>query len=428
KALSLLQRFADRLPSMRQTEGCDAVLVLGEDVTQTAPRLALSLRQAVRNQHKALATGKGIPKWHARGVRDNGQYSYSPLFIASPTATRLDDVATGLTRERPDAIARLGFAVAHALDSAAPQPEELDDDLREQAEPIAEALQGADKPLIVVGTSLGSEAILEAGGNIMQALTAANDNSGLFVTPLEANSIGMAMMDGLAVDDALAQVENGAADTLVVMENDLFNRVGRTRAESAMKAARSVIVIDHCMTDTVAGGDYVLPAGSFVEADGTYINNAGRAQRAFQAFIPEGPMQEAWRWCAELAVEGSEVPVWPGMAEIIDAIVAELPQFTGIEKAAPSTSFRKAGMRFPRSPHRYSARTALYANVNVHEPLPVTDHDSPMSFTMEGYYGQDTPHANRAYSWAPGWNSNQQSISKFQDEVSGALKEIGRAS
>ncbi len=425
KALALLRRHADRLPGMRQTEDCDAVFVLGEDVTQTAPRLALSLRQSVRNEHKVLAKAAKIPKWHARAMRDEGQHFYSPLYIATPNATRLDDIATDTFHARPDAIARLGFAVAHALDADAPAPDDMDDALRGQAEAIAAALKGANKPLVVVGTSLGSEAILDAAGNIMAALgkdsPSANDDAGLFVTLQEANSVGLAMMHSRPVDDALNALEDGSADTVVVLENDLYERAEKARVDAALKAAARVIVIDHSMTATIAHADFVLPAGSFAEADGTLINNEGRAQRFFQVFIPDGPMQEGWRWCAELAGLVGEGPAWPGMDDIIAAIVANMPQFAGIEDAAPGVSFRKAGMRFPRSPHRFSGRTALYANVDVHERPPAPDGDSPLAYSMEGYTG-DPPASLLAFSWAPGWDSNQASVTRFQDEVGGHLK------
>ena len=48
-------------PSMRKVESADAVLILGEDVTNTAPRLALSLRQSVRNRAKQMAGAMKIP-------------------------------------------------------------------------------------------------------------------------------------------------------------------------------------------------------------------------------------------------------------------------------------------------------------------------------------------------------------------------------
>ena len=49
-----------------------------------------------------------------------------PLFIAAPGATRLDDVATRTYRAAPDDVARLGFAVAHEIDPAAPEVVGLD--------------------------------------------------------------------------------------------------------------------------------------------------------------------------------------------------------------------------------------------------------------------------------------------------------------
>src|SRR5690606_40699523 len=51
------------------------------------------------------------------------------------------------------------------------------------------------------------------------------------------------------------------------------------------------------------------------------------------------------------------------------------------------------------------------------ERKPPPDPDTPLAFSMEGYYGTRTPPALLPYSWAPGWNSNQQSVQKFKDET-----------
>jgi len=42
-------------PSLKEIENCDAVLILGEDVTNTAPMLALAIRQAARNKSAGIA-------------------------------------------------------------------------------------------------------------------------------------------------------------------------------------------------------------------------------------------------------------------------------------------------------------------------------------------------------------------------------------
>ena len=274
----------------------------------------------------------------------------------------------------------------------------------------------------MAGTSLGSEAVLTAAGNVMRALESVHDDAGLFVTLGEANSLGMAMMSDRDVDDAFEAITSNRADTLVVMQNDLYERAQAGKVDAAIKAAKNLIVLDHSMTATIAKADYVLPAGSFAEADGTLINNEGRAQRFFQVFIPDAPLQEGWRWCADLNRAIGAPVRWHGMDDLIDAIEADCPQFTGIKDAAPSTSFRKSGMRFPRSPHRFSGRTALYANVDVREKRPETDVDSPLAYSMEGYHGSEQPPALMSYAWSPGWDSNQAAITRFQDEVGGHLK------
>ncbi len=75
-------------------ELADAVLVLGEDVANTAPRLGLALRQAVRRQPEKMAKKMGIPLWNDHAVREAMQEERGPLFIATVADTRLDDIAT----------------------------------------------------------------------------------------------------------------------------------------------------------------------------------------------------------------------------------------------------------------------------------------------------------------------------------------------
>ena len=83
----LLRTTAARLPSMRDVESADAVLVLGEDVTNTSPRLALSLRQSVRNRALELADDMHLPHWQDAAVRNLAQDELSPMYIAAVAAT-----------------------------------------------------------------------------------------------------------------------------------------------------------------------------------------------------------------------------------------------------------------------------------------------------------------------------------------------------
>ena len=66
-------------------------------LANTAPRLALAVRQALRNESFTLADQLRISRWLDAAVREAAQDLRSPLIIAnSSSVTRLDDVASEL--------------------------------------------------------------------------------------------------------------------------------------------------------------------------------------------------------------------------------------------------------------------------------------------------------------------------------------------
>ncbi|MFP5407059.1 MAG: NADH-quinone oxidoreductase subunit G, partial [Gammaproteobacteria bacterium] len=146
--LSLLRQGPARSASLHDVGPADAVLVLGEDVSNTAPMVALALRQSVRRQPASRVIEKlHIPAWDDHAVRNAVQQETGPLFIATTAGTRLDDVATRCFRAAPDDLARLGFAVAHAIDGSAPAVPDLADSMRDLAADVAQALRSASHPL-----------------------------------------------------------------------------------------------------------------------------------------------------------------------------------------------------------------------------------------------------------------------------------------
>src|SRR6185437_16911619 len=114
--IEILRSTPAPIASLRDIENSDAVFVLGEDVSNYAPRMALSLRQSVRQQPFAATDQLKIPRWLDHAVREAVQDAKSPLFIASVASTRLDDIATETYHGTPDDLARLGHVVAHILD------------------------------------------------------------------------------------------------------------------------------------------------------------------------------------------------------------------------------------------------------------------------------------------------------------------------
>jgi NADH-quinone oxidoreductase subunit G len=405
RMIEILQRGPMRTPSLREIEECDAIFILGEDVTNVAPRIALALRQSVRQQPMEIAKKLNIPLWMDHGVRDAMQGAKGPLYIATPYATRLDDVATRTFHAAPDDLARLGFAVAHVLDPSSPAVPDLQD--WPLASEIAHALKAARKPLVISGTSCASEAVIQAATNVAMAVRAALS----FAMP-ECNTVGAALMGGSPLSAAFQAVNDGRAETVIILENDLYRRAPSAEVDSFLKAAAHVIVLDHLANATTERAELVLPAGTFAESDGTLVSSEGRAQRFFQVFVPQDDVSASWRLL--------KPDHWRNLDDVLAAMSKAIPELASVRDAAPSAAFRIAGAKIPRSPHRESGRTSMLVNINISEPKPPVDLDSPLSFSMEGTPDQP-PSALIPFFWSPSWNSIQ-AVNTYQKEVGGPLR------
>jgi NADH-quinone oxidoreductase subunit G len=418
--LDVLRRGPARTPPLGEVEHCDAVLVLGEDATSTAPMLGLALRQAARRAPLARVDRLKIPRWQDAAVREALQGARGPFFVATPDATALDDVATRLFRGAPEEIARLGFAVAHALDPQAPSPDGLALETRRLAETIAESLAKADRPLVVSGTGCASAAVVEAAAQVSWAAAARREGTPaeIVLAVPECNTLGLALLGARPLAEAFGAAERGEVETVLILENDLFRRAEAARIERFLSAVPHVIVLDHTAHETAARAELVLPVATFAEADGTFVSGEGRAQRAYRVFLPEGDVQDAWRWIGRLRAAGrSGGEAWASLAEVQRDLGRALPLFERV--GAAGAERRLTGAPIPRAPQRWSGRTALRAHLDVREQRPPLDLDSPFAFSMEGDPGRP-PGRLAPEFWAPGWNSVQ-ALHRFQEEVEGPL-------
>jgi len=381
-------------PSMMEVESYDAILVVGEDITNHAPRLSLSVRQALRNQGQQMASETGIADWHDAAVRELTQHDLNPLILLTPMADRLDDVASQVARLAPDDIVSLTEQITRALDSEA----------NPLAREVAGALLRAKRPLIISGTSLNSPNIIRAASNLALALHAKNSETGIFLCASEVNSLGVAIIDNNNSSEALLKRN---ADVVVVLENDLAARFGA----NVLEQINTLIAIDHLDNATVSESEVVLPAATFAECEGTFVNNEGRLQRSLAVFKPSGDITPAYQLLTAINDEARSA------GDMQQFCAQQHPELSDIVTCAPNRDYRVEGSRIARMTHRASGRTAMVADVSVHEPKQPVDTESPMAFTMEGNQ-QQAPASLRPYTWSPGWNSNQ-SIHKFQSEVGG---------
>jgi len=418
--VEILSTGAAKIASIRDAERSDAVLVLGEDVLNTGARLALALRQAVRQEAFKMAAAANIPQWQDSSIRILAQDAKSPLFVATPAATGLDEIATKTFRNTPERIAALAQQIVHVLDSDATPAHGLSEADATLAREIAEALKKAERPLMVSGTGCGSKEVLHGAANICTALAKCGKSPQISLVFAESNTVGTTLMGGGSLRDALDRIEKLEVDTGIVLENDLLRRTAPRRVDGTLVMMKHTIAID-CVSSMMTGyADLVLPAGSFAESDGTLVNNEGRAQRYFQTFVPkDSDIQESWRWIQQIA-RACGRDLGDDLDSLTAACAAAIPKLAGVIKAAPNAKFRIAGLKIPRQSHRYSGRTAMDAKADVHEPRPPQDRDTPLAFSMEGARSH-LPAAEIPIFWAPRWNSPQ-SVTRFQQEISGPLK------
>ncbi len=417
KIIKILKNGKVRTPPLKETEQFDSVFILGEDVTNTAPMLALSLRQASRRMGiNKVTQSSTIPIWNDAAIRLMSQEEKGPFYIASPATTRLDDIATKTYRAHSDNIARLGFAVAHIINNELPEIS-LDDKTQSLAISIAEDLLASAKPLIVSGTGLYSAALIEAAANIAYALKEKVKDAGLVYVVPEVNSMGLEMLTQNHLEDALRKLEKGDTDTTIILENDLYRVLDKNVVDNLFQKSRNTIAFNYLENETTKNSDYVIPAGTFAESSGTTINNEGRVQRFFASYSPRNEVMSSWKWLNEIKTNSASST--NNLDNVINNLVNDFPELKAIKSTAPDANFREGTQKLPREPHRYSGRTAMHANENVSEVESPKDPDSPMSFTMEGYPGKPQPPVI-PFIWRPGWNSAQ-AVHKFLVEMEGPL-------
>jgi NADH-quinone oxidoreductase subunit G len=425
KIVDILQSGCIHTPSLKEIEQADAVLILGEDIWNTAPVMALAVRQSVMRTAATHTTEQlPIPTWHDAAIKELVQDDKGFLANVTMLPSPLDEISAATMKAPPDDMARLGFAIAHILNPSLPEVPNAGEELLANASTIGKALQGAKHPVIIAGTSCWNNALIRAAFDIAAALDMNEKKAGLAFVMQDSNSMGLAIMRASSFDRALANIQRATNNvTAIILENDLYRSIPAAKVDAFFSKSKHIVVLDTLHNRTTEKAHVLLPAATFAEADGTFVNNEARAQRASQVFMPaNSEIRESFKWLSDVkallntASNGHE----KHPEDLLVALENRFPQFAGVSQVAPPHDFRIHGARIPRESHRYSGRTAMLANLTVSEPKPLQDDDSSLSYTMEGYRGLP-PSPLIPFFWAPGWNSGQ-SVTKYQEEAGGALK------
>lgn len=447
--LRVLRRGGVRAASLREAESADAILLLGEDVIQTSPRLALALRQAlVQGAARQVAADRlPTPAWDAGSVQIVGRDARRPFFAVAPCAVGLPDPPDAQLSAGADGIVRIADGIAREIAAGAPEagrPTETEGEPAGEASFVraaASALAAAKRPLLVCGASLGDPAPILAAARLARALAARQPETRIALVAPECNSLGVALLAEQGLVELQARLDRGGEPreaerpALIVLENDLERRIGTAGLDRLRASAGALLAIEHTETAVTRAADLVLPAATFAESSGTLVNQEGRAQHFYAVFPPAAGVRSAWRWAGDLAValDGPSRAGAGSLARLRERLASAFPAWGAramppeasgvvgpVAQGEPARAIEGLGMKVPRQSHRATGRTAVTAHLAVSEPRPPEDPDSPLAHSMEGFPGRPPADLTARY-WAPGWNSVQ-ALTRFQEEIAGPLR------
>lgn len=73
----------------------------------------------MKGKAREMAAAQKVADWQIAAIMNIGQRAKHPLFVTNVDSTRLDDIAAWTYCAPVEDQARLGFAIAHALDETA---------------------------------------------------------------------------------------------------------------------------------------------------------------------------------------------------------------------------------------------------------------------------------------------------------------------
>ena len=330
-ALKILKNGPARTPSLAEVERADVILVLGADPTNEAPMLDFAIRQAMRKAPLDIARKLKIPDWDANAVTNALQNATGKLYIVSPWRIKIEGICGEHFHGAPSDIADFASRINDTVRTGWAESDSL-------PARIAKDLAEAHKPLIITSISAGPE-IVKSAANIAWTIREHGKDCWLSIISPEANTIGAAMLGGLSADDALAKIESGEADTLIVLENDLTRRVTSDTLESALAKVKNLIVLDLIQTPLTKLAHILIPTPAWVETNGTFVSSECRAQRFFEVFVPGTEPEPAWRSLQSMGTGTN----WAIYEDILGDLAVDHPALAGACDAAPHADLALTG-------------------------------------------------------------------------------------
>lgn len=326
----------------------ETLLLVGTNITETNPITGLKVKEAVKKRGATLITIESLVP--AIGTTSNITNLSTHHFTAAPD--QLKAVVLGLIKglveeglvalpldQRAPGFVQAITAALHALPWA--RLEQSTGTSADALRTAARAFARASRAVIIIGAGV----LRSIGGADLAAtlldfllLTGHHDRPGCGLATLaeENNEQGAVEMGAVAgylpgvyeisdrtaherlaalwkeevpksagrsLMDILEEARNGGIKAVfVVGENPVSSLPPSAKAREALAALDLLVVQELFMTDTAAMAHVVLPACSYAEKSGSFINGEGVVQPVHQAIDPVGESRADWEILSALSV------------------------------------------------------------------------------------------------------------------------------
>ena len=203
-------------------------------------------------------------------------------------------------------------------------------DLADGSGKFFDVLKKASNPLIIVGQGALSRndgtAVLGQAAKLALAVGAVNDEwNGFAVLHTAAARVG-----GLDIGFVPGDRKNTVAD--VIESSELLFLLGADEFDMAATGNRFVVYIGTHGDAAAHRADVILPASTYTEKSGTYVNTEGRVQQTSRAGFAPGQAKEDWAILRALSdVLGHKLP-FDSLAQLRAALYAEYPHMAKLDE------------------------------------------------------------------------------------------------
>jgi NADH-quinone oxidoreductase subunit G len=179
-----------------------------------------------------------------------------------------------------------------------------------------------------------NELVKALGGAVsgVRALHRGDDDALLIRADKGGNARGAAWIFGASADESsvAGAVASGKVTTVLVLGDTLDPEDTAPVPAGGLRAIDAVFV-GPFVSGAAEKAAIAIPSASWSEADGTYVNFEGRAQRVSRCHLPLHEARPGWRIAADLAAAaGVALPAFSSGDDVLRALAASVREFDGI--------------------------------------------------------------------------------------------------